>query len=221
MFVLLIPSLVNASGGISGKVTYTGERLPVKKLAVGIDAEVCGSAISSEEIILGKRGELQNVVVYLSGKGLFSYKGLSQESPAVLTQEKCRFTPRVVFISPGQDLKVVNNDGILHNFHTESHANLSLNRAQPASMRELILKFSRSEIFTAICDVHSWMKSVIVVKDNPYYALTNEKGEYEIKDIPLGTYVLHFFHEKLGEKKQVIQIKEGETENVSIKMGIY
>ncbi len=218
---ICVPLLSFAGGVVKGKVAYTGERPLIKKHAIAVDAEICGKSINSEELLLGKRGELKNVVVYLTGRGLSVYQGLSKEAPVVLAQEKCRFTPRVVFLHPGQVLKVINDDGILHNFHTQSTANVALNRAQPASLRELNLNFSRPEIFSAVCDVHSWMKALIVVKAHPYYAVTNEKGEFEINDVPLGSYELHFFHEKLGEKHQVLQIKEGQTEEVSVRMGIY
>lgn len=221
LLALMLPLVVEAGGSVKGFVRYTGERPPLKKLAIAVDAEVCGNSSQQEDFIIGKRGELKNVVVYISGKGLPLYKNISSEPAIELVQEKCRFIPRISFLVPGQDLKIINKDGILHNFHTESHVNQSLNRAQPATMRELSLKFLRPEIFAAVCDVHSWMKSWIVVKEHPYYTMTNESGDYILSDIPAGEYVLHFWHEKMGVKNKIIKVEEGQTLEIPMKMGIY
>ena len=221
LLTLMLPLVAEAGGSVKGLVRYTGEKPPIKKLAIAVDSDVCGTSSHSEDVILGKRGELKNVVVYISGRGLPLYKNISPEPAVELVQEKCQFLPRMTFLMPGQDLHVINKDGILQNFHTESRVNAALNRAQPASMRELSLKFLRPEIFSAVCDVHSWMKAWVIVKEHPYYTITNEKGEYELSNIPAGDYVLHFWHEKMGMKNQIIKIEEGQSLEVPIKMGIY
>ena len=38
-----------------------------------------------------------------------------------------------------------------------------------------------------ICDIHPWMKACWMVLDNPYFAVTDEKGNFEIKNVPAGT----------------------------------
>jgi hypothetical protein len=37
-----------------------------------------------------------------------------------------------------------------------------------------------------VCDIHPWMKSWWLVADNPYFAVTDATGAYEIKDVPAG-----------------------------------
>src|SRR5262249_23131365 len=45
------------------------------------------------------------------------------------------------------------------------------------------------------CDLHPWERSWLYVSDHPYVAITNEKGEFQIKDVPPGTYDLRVWHE--------------------------
>lgn len=54
-------------------------------------------------------------------------------------------------------------------------------------------------IFVMQCGFHPYMFSWGVVVDNPYYAITNEDGRFEISDIPPGSYTLSVWH--AGMKK--------------------
>jgi hypothetical protein len=36
------------------------------------------------------------------------------------------------------------------------------------------------------CDIHPWMKAYWMVLDNPYFAVTDDKGNFEIKNVPSG-----------------------------------
>jgi hypothetical protein len=38
-----------------------------------------------------------------------------------------------------------------------------------------------------VCDIHPWMTSWWMVLDSPYFAVTDEKGNFEIKNVPAGT----------------------------------
>ena len=59
------------------------------------------------------------------------------------------------------------------------------------------------------CDVHPWMKAWVMVADHPYFAVTDENGNFEINNVlPPGEYELGFWHERLSNlpKKKFIQV---------------
>ena len=65
------------------------------------------------------------------------------------------------------------------------------------------------------CDAgHTWMSAYIVVTENPYYAVTNDNGIFEIKDIPAGKYQLKAWHEKLGTQIAEVTVTEKGTAKV-------
>ncbi len=66
-----------------------------------------------------------------------------------------------------------------------------------------------------ICNVHPWMKSYVGVVGHPFFAVSNDAGQFEIKDLPAGTYVLEAWHEKLGVSQKKITVKAGEVKQVS------
>jgi hypothetical protein len=49
-------------------------------------------------------------------------------------------------------------------------------------------------VFTMQCGFHAYMESWALVSNDPYYAVTDEDGHFEIGDIPPGTYRLSIWH---------------------------
>jgi hypothetical protein len=58
------------------------------------------------------------------------------------------------------------------------------------------------------------MTAYIVVTDHPYHAVSDIYGEYELTDIPPGSYQLKVWHETLGTQEKRIELKPGMTQQV-------
>ena len=61
------------------------------------------------------------------------------------------------------------------------------------------------------CNVHPWMNAHVLVRDNPYMAFTGEDGSFEIKNIPAGEHEFIFWHESVGNLKNVSLGSGGKT----------
>jgi hypothetical protein len=67
--------------------------------------------------------------------------------------------------------------------------------------------FNKPEIFLQTkCSVHPWMTAYVAVMDHPFYDISDAKGDFEIKDLPVGTYTIEAWHETLGTQTQEIKI---------------
>jgi hypothetical protein len=55
------------------------------------------------------------------------------------------------------------------------------------------------------------MKSYVIVLDHPYMAVTDDKGTFEMKNIPAGTRPFTFWHESPGYLRD-IKIGGGTTD---------
>lgn len=53
------------------------------------------------------------------------------------------------------------------------------------------------------CANHPHETAYLLIRDNPYFAVTNEKGEFEIKHLPLGKWRFKVWQEKCGWIKEV------------------
>ena len=63
---------------------------------------------------------------------------------------------------------------------------------------------------SVVCNIHPWMKAYFFVLDHPYFAVTDEKGRFEIQGLPAGEYTLSAWHEKFAEQEAKITV--GTTE---------
>ena len=50
-----------------------------------------------------------------------------------------------------------------------------------------------------ICDIHPWMTAWWMVLDNPYFAVTDENGNFEIKNVPAGTQKVVVWQEAVSK----------------------
>jgi plastocyanin len=117
----------------------------------------------------------------------------------------------VLAFEAGSTVKIVNSDGILHNIHTYSEKNPSFNMAQPKFKKVIEQKIDQPEVIKVTCDAHGWMHGWWVATDTPYYAVTDDKGNYTIANVPPGDYTVEVWQEKLGTDDQKVSVKDGTT----------
>jgi hypothetical protein len=208
-------ALAQDAGSLSGRISFAGDPPAKKKIDVTKDKEVCGKTeLYDEALVVGPDKGVKNVVVTVVGaKG-----GKFASQKATLDQKGCLYTPRVVVVPTTGELDILNSDGILHNIHTYSTANPSINKAQPKFKKVLTEKFAKPEIIKASCDAHAWMTGWIVATDTPFVAVTNEKGTFSIKDIPPGNYKVEIWHETLGKQVKDVSIKAKEETKLTAEL---
>ena len=56
------------------------------------------------------------------------------------------------------------------------------------------------------CDFHRWMRAYIFVMEHPFFAVTDEAGQFEIKDLPDDAYTLAIWHETFGKREKEITV---------------
>ena len=208
---------VTNGGTIVGTVTYDGPKPAKKQIDVVTTEEVCHKdPIYSEKLVVSDENNLRWAVVSITnintGKPFPSTEN-PDEQPT-LDQNGCKFSPHVVVVPKQKPLTILNSDGVLHNVHTWPTKNRSKNIAMPGVFKEMKLKFRRSETIRVSCDIHPWMEAWIIVSENPYTAVTNEKGSFKLTDVPPGEYTLRMWHESFGPMEQTITVSTGEETQV-------
>jgi plastocyanin len=206
------PATAQGGGTLEVEVKYNGAPV-VEKLKVNKDTQQCGTEVAQEKILVGGNKGLANAVVSLPGA-----KGGGAPKKVEIDQKGCKFVPRVVAMQAGGEIDVKNSDGILHNIHTYSSANPSINKAQPRFKKVMTEKFEKPEVVKVTCDVHSWMLGWIAVMPTPYMSVTNESGVARIDNVPAGKHQVEVWHEVLGKQAKDVEVKAGETAKVVIEM---
>jgi hypothetical protein len=205
------PAGAQGGGTIEAAVTYVGAPV-VEKLKVNKDTEKCGTEAVIEKVVVGPNKGLANAVVSVPGP-----KGAPKAVKASVDQHGCKFVPHVTAMTPGE-VELKNSDDILHNIHTYSTANPSINKAQPKFKKVMTEKFEKPEIIKLTCDVHSWMLGWIAVMPSPFFGVTDANGVTKIENVPPGKYNLEAWHETLGKQTKEVEVKAGQTAKVAIEM---
>lgn len=180
--------------------------------AGGLEAEGGGSLVGT--VTWGPQ-RLNNVVVYIEKvEGTFR----PPEEAAVMDQKNLTFVPHVLPILIGTTVDFVNGDGVLHNLHAFLERETLFNIAMPKFLKKKSMVFQKEGPVLMLCDVHKEMSAYIVILQNPFFALTDERGEFAIRDIPPGSYTLRTWHEKLKPQSRQVQPKEGDEVKVDFQL---
>jgi hypothetical protein len=208
------PAPATAQGGtVEASVKYAGKPV-VDTIKVTKDTQQCGTEKKIEKVAVGAGGGLMHAIVSLAnGKGATTAKA----PKATLDQKGCEFHPPVLGMLPGE-IDIMNSDGILHNIHTFSTANPSINKAQPKFKKVMTEKFQKPEIIRVQCDVHTWMLGWIAVMPHPFFGITDDKGTTTIENVPAGKQKIKVWHPVLGEQTKDVEVKAGQTTKVAFEL---
>jgi plastocyanin len=225
-FLLLIALMVAAADGfaqgntgtIRGHVHLTGKLPGNPIIRMGMDP-MCskmnaGKRVIQDYVAATIDGSLANVFLRLTGN--FPQTPVPTQ-PVVIDQQGCIYSPRVVGVRVGQTVQIKNSDPLLHNVDGLSGKGNSFNVGQPRAGLVYEFKPKNEEIMLHLkCDVHNWMNAYIGVVSNPYFAVSNAMGAFEIDKVPAGTYTIETWHERLGTVSKMIAVKAGAVATVDL-----
>ncbi len=63
------------------------------------------------------------------------------------------------------------------------------------------------------------MRGWVMVADHPFYAVTNEQGEFVLENVPRGKYKLQVWQESLGKVTQEVLVGDKGITTVTLMMG--
>jgi plastocyanin len=204
------------AASVKGVVKFEGTVPKSKLISMSADpscAKQHPSAVFAEEVMTDSKGDLQNVIVFVS-EGLGDRTFDAPTEPVVVEQKGCMYMPHVLAVRANQTLHLVNDDFTSHNIHPTPANNREWNKVElPGSTMDET--FSRPEIAIPVkCNIHPWMRGYIAVFKHPYFIVTGKNGSFDLTNLPPGTYMIEAWHEKLGTATQKITIGAGETKNL-------
>lgn len=201
------PGVPAGNGSITGKVTFTGTPPTMPALKREADPFCGKTKMSDEEVVVNANGGLKNVYIRIS-QG--APAAPAPAMPAVLNQDNCMYSPRVVAVMKGQRLLIRNGDPVLHNVHSYMGTATSFNQAMFKGMKDIEKTFDQVGMIKFKCDVHPWMTAWVGVSDNPFFAVTGGDGAFTIANVPAGAYTLEAWHEKYGTKTVQVTVAAGQ-----------
>ena len=223
---------------IQGTVTFSGTPPEPLKFDVEKNPEVCGDQRSLVKVE-AHNGMLKGAVVILEGiesgkpfvkqeflgsspgKGRFQYVGGETLGLQVKT-ENCNFGPFTGVVTPDEAVQFGNQDSVKHVLHTFVSMDMKGSILRTLHNRDIhpdsafertfdsdTLKESRLVRIT--CNRHDFMQNWLYVVKNPYFAISDENGQFVIDNIPPGHYTLRAWHPMLGLQEQEVNVGPGKV----------
>ena len=121
----------------------------------------------------------------------------------VIDQKGLVFQPHVTAVLVGTTVDFLNSDSVAHNvFWTSIGGNKKLghNLGTWPKGEKKSFKFDAPGAVPILCNVHPEMSAYLVVVPTPYFATSDQAGNYKIENVPDGSYTVIAWHE--GAKNQ-------------------
>ncbi len=205
LLLLIAPGLVGA-GTIKGTVRARG-------VDEGDAADGGSGAYGSRRYKFLERVDYSAMRDFIVSLDDVSNPAPADQPPvAVIAQRDGMFVPHILPIVAGTIVEWPNDDDIFHNVFSMSEIcsfDLGLYKRGEHPKRVQFARPGRVDVF---CSIHTRMSCIVLVLPNPWFARSDDRNRYEIRNVPAGTYLLRAWHERMpAQVRDVVVPAEGEV----------
>jgi hypothetical protein len=140
-----------------------------------------------------KRG-LADTIVFIAKPPPYGFH-LAGGVTNVLMFTNCEIQPSLNTWTYGQALSVTEGSGLSHDLRIRTGSGTTL-MVRPVTENERFLLSPKlsPDFLTFTCDLHPWESGFVAVFSHPFFAVTDEHGEFTITNVSPGTYTLQAMH---------------------------
>ena len=138
-----------------------------------------------------------------------------------LVMNRCHIPNYVIGIRNGETLLLENTDPIRHEVVAYEFTDRGVNQrshrpvdANTSQARDVFVN-QKTEEFLIKCNLHPFLQSRGMMIDNPYYAITDEEGNFIIQDIPPGTYKIIAWHPFIENQFGTVTIEPSKESTIN------
>ena len=127
----------------------------------------------------------------------------------VMDQKGLMFNPPIMVIQQGGTVEFLNSDSVQHNVFWPSisgNKKLGHNLGTWPKGEKRPFTFDQPGVVSLLCNVHPEMAGYIVVSPTPYFAETDDTGNYKIADVPDGKYNVVAWHEGMKSQTKSVDV---------------
>jgi plastocyanin len=164
-----------------------------------------GNSIGGTVKVTGLSSSADVVVYIQQAAGPFT-----AGKPVEMDQRNFQFNPHVLPVVAGTTVKFLNSDPTPHNVFSPDYEKYNLGTWPQGQTKDYTFKCTKAPcVYTQLCRVHPEMEGFVVVLQNPFFAVSDKSGKYEIDNVPPGNYVLAVWHAKAKAQPKPVAVEVG------------
>jgi plastocyanin len=131
----------------------------------------------------------------------------------VMDQKGLLFSPHILAVQQGTAVEFLNSDNVQHNVFwsaIDSDKKAGHNMGTWPKGEKRPYTFDKPGVVPLLCNVHPEMSGYIIVSPTPYFAETDDAGNYTIKGVPDSSYNVVVWHEGAKSQRKPVTVS-GDT----------
>ena len=151
-------------------------------------------------------------VVYLEG----SFPKRNSTAEKQMLQKDLTLVPALLPVQTGTRVAFPNLDDTYHNIFSFSPAKrFDLGRYRPDETPIPSVVFDVPGLVTVRCDIHEYMRALILVLDTPHFATSEADGRFRLSGLPPGHYTLKAWLSSKTTLERPVELTSGSTLRVN------
>ena len=129
--------------------------------------------------------------------------------PLQMDQKSLLFQPHILVAPVGATVEFLNSDKVQHNIFwpaVSGNKKLGHNLGTWPTGEKRAFKFEAPGIVPLLCNVHPEMSGYVIVTPTPFYAESDDAGNFKITNVPDGSYTLTAWHEGFKAQSKPVAV---------------
>ncbi len=223
---------VENASELAGKMVFKGKVPPPRPfgLIVYPDIELCKRISDGQghrlirDFTVSPAGGFKNVVISIEGVSLGKPFASGDSEFSI---KNCKFDRIRSVIRDGQMMTFKNLDPVLHDIQTYAIKEKKRGKRifdRPALPKttmstQVKLPTKKEDVIWVQCGKHSFMQSWSYVVENPYFAISDSEGRFNIADIPPGRYKVTAWHPFMKRQELWVDFAPGQKVDLEFVFG--
>jgi plastocyanin len=126
-----------------------------------------------------------------------------------MDQKSLMFNPHILVAPVGSTVEFLNSDKVAHNIFwpaINGNKKLGHNLGTWPTGEKRAFKFDTPGVAPLLCNVHPEMSAYVIVTPTPFYAESDEAGNFKIANVPDGSYSVTAWHEGFKTQSKPVTV---------------
>ena len=169
------------------------------------NAQAVSGYVRLKETGRARSNDIGTAFVWLVPIGFTDSRADTIPKQTSIAMRNREFLPHVSVVAMGGSVQFPNEDPFSHNVFSNSElGRFDLGLYPRRKTRTVAV--AKSGVYAVYCNIHARMSSFIIAVPTRHVAQVDKRGAFTLRDVPVGEYELHAWHERAAESESRIKV---------------